>query len=114
MEYQLLTLLLSTPHVYPPLPNNPIVRPPAYVITLTALLALHPLACVAGWALKRYREREVRIALQEEAEEADVRARRAEARSPPAPAAAAEPPAPPPKTKKKTNANPEEEPLLET
>ncbi|BEJ16194.1 hypothetical protein CspHIS471_0507990 [Cutaneotrichosporon sp. HIS471] len=125
MEYQILTLLLSVPHVYPPLPNNPIVRPPAYVITLIVLLVIHPLVCVAGWALKGYREREVRIALQEEAEAANARARRAEARSPPPPPVGAETteaaaPAeardasPPPKAKKKAATNPEEEPLLET
>lgn len=89
MEFQILSLLLSTPHVYPPLPNNPIVRPPAYVITLIILLVVHPAACVLGWAFKRYRERDSRIRLEEEVEVADERARAAERRHPPAAASAA-------------------------
>ncbi|GMK55747.1 hypothetical protein CspeluHIS016_0208030 [Cutaneotrichosporon spelunceum] len=138
MEYQILSLLLSSPEVYPPIGDNVIIRPPAFNITLIVLLCVHPLACVAGWALKGYREREVRIALQEEAEAANARARRSEAearaRSPtPAPpstsakasvsasapastegsAAADASDAPISSKTKKKKTKPEEQPLLE-
>lgn len=119
MEYQLLTLIFASPHVNPStgIPSNPIVKPAVYRIVLIVLLAVHPVAVVIGFLWHRYREREIRIRLEEEIEDADERARRAERRREPAPpaasAAAAAGGAPaPPKKKTPAGGDPEREPLV--